>query len=306
MYADDMTQLIGMTPVVRLSRYEKREGISSEIYAKIESFNPTGSAKDRAALGMIEDAEAKGLLGEGSVIIEPTSGNTGIGLAAIAAVRGYRCIIVMPDTMSVERQKLMKAFGAEVVLTDGAKGMNGAIEKAQELSRERPGSFIPGQFDNPANADAHYRTTARELYADLDGKIDVFVCSVGTGGTLTGCARYLKEKDPLIRVVAVEPAGSPFLSEGRSGAHKIQGIGAGFVPGVLDTSLIDEIVTVTDEEAYEETGKLASTEGLLCGISSGAVLAAAKKIAASSQSSLSIAAVLTDTGERYLSTEGLF
>ena len=306
MYADDMTQLIGNTPVVRLSRYEKKTGISSMVFAKIESFNPTGSAKDRAALGMIEDAKTRGILREGSVIIEPTSGNTGIGLAAISAVMGYRCIIVMPDTMSIERQKLMKAFGAEVVLTDGSLGMNGAIEKAEELSKEHPGSFIPSQFDNPANADAHYRTTARELYADLDGKIDVFVCSVGTGGTLTGCARYLKEKDPLIRVVAVEPASSPFLSEGRSGPHRIQGIGAGFVPGVLDTSLIDEIVTVTDEEAYEETRRLATAEGLLCGISSGAVMAAVRRIASASPGPISIASVLTDTGERYLSTDGLF
>ncbi|MBO4359661.1 MAG: cysteine synthase A [Eubacteriaceae bacterium] len=306
MLAKDMTELIGMTPMVRLSRYEALTGMSSGIYAKIESFNPTGSAKDRAALGMIEDAEKRGLLKEGSVIIEPTSGNTGIGLCAIAAVRGYRCIIVMPDTMSVERQKLMKAFGAEVVLTDGAKGMNGAIEKAEELSAACAGSFIPGQFDNPANAEAHYRTTARELWEDMDGKIDVFIASVGTGGTLTGCARYLKEKDPLIRVIAVEPAGSPFLSEGRAGAHKIQGIGAGFVPGVLDTDLYDEVVAVTDDEAYEETKRLACCEGLLCGISSGSVLAAARKISEGQDRPLRIALILPDTGERYLSTQGLF
>ena len=297
------TDLIGKTPMVELSNYGK--DFSAKLIAKVEFFNPTGSAKDRPALEMINDAEKRGLLKKGATIIEPTSGNTGIGLAAVAASRGYNAIIVMPDTMSIERRKLMAVFGAKVVLTDGKEGMQGAIRKAEELSREIEGSFIPDQFSNSANAVAHYKTTGPEIWADTEGNVDIFVATVGTGGTLTGTAKYLKEQKPDIKVIAVEPFSSPLLSKGVSGSHKIQGIGANFVPSVLDTEIYDEVVTVTDEESYEEAAALAKTEGLMVGISSGAALAAAKKIAERAENAgKNIVVILPDTGERYLSTEG--
>ncbi len=300
MLAENITQLVGKTPVLHLTRFAEGD---MQLFAKLECFNPAGSAKDRVAHYMIADAEKKGLLKAGGVIIEPTSGNTGIGLAAVGAYKGYRVILTMPDTMSVERRKLIAAYGAEVVLTKGADGMKGAIEKAEQLAEEL-GGFIPGQFTNTANAQAHYETTGPELWADMSGDIDVFVASVGTGGTLTGTAKFLKEKAPDIRVVAVEPADSPLLSEGRAGSHKIQGIGANFIPEVLDTSIYDEVVTVTSEEAFSCGRRMASTEGILVGISSGAVLSAAVKLAQRPEyRGKRIACVLTDTGERYLSSE---
>ncbi len=296
-------QLIGKTPLLELTHIEKNEGLEATVLAKLEYFNPAGSVKDRIAKAMIDDAEAKGLLKEGSVIIEPTSGNTGIGLASVAAARGYRIIIVMPETMSVERRQLMKAYGAELVLTEGAKGMKGAIAKADELAREIPNAFIPGQFVNPANPAAHYATTGPEIWADTDGQVDIFVAGVGTGGTVTGVGEYLKEQKPSVQIVAVEPESSPVLSKGTAGAHKIQGIGAGFVPDVLDTKIYDEVIPVTNEDAFA-TGKLIGrSEGVLVGISSGAALWAAIQLARRPENKgKTIVALLPDTGDRYLST----
>ena len=296
-------QLIGKTPLLELTHIEKKLGLKAKVLAKLEYLNPAGSVKDRVAKTMIDDAEEKGLLKEGSVIIEPTSGNTGIGLASVAAARGYRIIIVMPDTMSVERRQLMKAFGAELVLTEGAKGMKGAIAKADELAKEIPNSFVPGQFVNPANPKAHYLTTGPEIVADTDGAVDYFVAGVGTGGTITGVGKYLKEKVPGVKVVAVEPATSAVLSTGVAGAHKIQGIGAGFVPDVLDTKIYDEIIPVVNEDAFS-TGKLiGKTEGVLVGISSGAAVWAAIELAKRSENEgKNIVVLLPDTGDRYLST----
>ena len=296
-------QLIGKTPLLELTHIEKSEGLEATILAKLEYFNPAGSVKDRIAKAMIDDAEAKGLLKEGSVIIEPTSGNTGIGLASAAAARGYRIIIVMPETMSVERRQLMKAYGAELVLTEGAKGMKGAIAKADELAKEIPNAFIPGQFVNPANPAAHKATTGPEIWADTDGKVDIFVAGVGTGGTITGVGAYLKEQNPAVKVVAVEPETSPVLSRGTAGSHKIQGIGAGFVPDVLDTGIYDEIIPVSNEDAFA-TGKLIGrSEGVLVGISSGAALWAAIQLAKRPENKgKTIVALLPDTGDRYLST----
>ena len=296
-------QLIGKTPLLELTNIEKKEGLEARILAKLEYFNPAGSVKDRIAKAMIDDAEAKGLLKPGSVIIEPTSGNTGIGLASVAAARGYRIIIVMPETMSVERRQLMKAYGAELVLTEGAKGMKGAIAKADELAKEIPGAFIPGQFVNPANPAAHRATTGPEIWRDTDGQVDIFVAGVGTGGTITGVGQYLKAQNPAVRVVAVEPASSPVLSEGRSGAHLIQGIGAGFVPQVLDTGLYDEVIPVANEDALSTGRRMGRTEGVLVGISSGAALWAAIKLAKRPENEgKTIVALLPDTGDRYLST----
>ena len=296
-------QLIGKTPLLELRHLEEKEQLSAKILAKLEFFNPGGSAKDRVALSMILDAEEKGILKPGSTIIEPTSGNTGIGLAAVAAARGYRTIIVMPDSMSVERQILMGAFGAELVLTPGKDGMSGSIAKAEELAKEIPGSFIPDQFSNPANAMAHYRTTGPEIWADTDGQVDIFVASVGTGGTITGTGRYLKEHNPNIKIVAVEPAESPLLSGGKAAPHGIQGIGANFIPKVLDTGIYDEIIPVTTEDAYATGRKLGITEGILCGISSGAALHAALEVAKRPENAeKTIAVLLPDTGDRYLST----
>ena len=296
-------QLIGKTPLLELSNIEKKLGLNATVLAKLEYFNPAGSVKDRIAKAMIDDAEEKGLLKEGSVIIEPTSGNTGIGLAAVAAARGYRIIIVMPETMSVERRQLMKAYGAELVLTEGAKGMKGAIAKADELAKEIEGAFIPGQFVNPANPAAHLATTGPEIYEDTDGKVDIFVAGVGTGGTVTGVGEYLKSKKPGVKVVAVEPESSPVLSKGTAGAHKIQGIGAGFVPDVLDTNVYDEIIAVSNEDAFA-TGKLiGKTEGVLVGISSGAAAFAAIELAKRPENAgKNIVVLLPDTGDRYLST----
>lgn len=299
-------QLIGRTPLLRLVRLEQRLGLNAVLLAKLESFNPAGSVKDRVAKAMLDDAEAKGLLVPGGTIIEPTSGNTGIGLASVAAARGYRVIIVMPDTMSVERRQLMMAYGAELVLTPGAKGMTGAIEKAKELAGQTPGSFIPGQFENPANPDAHYRTTGPEIWQDTDGKIDLFVAGVGTGGTITGVSRYLKEQNPAIHVAAVEPADSPVLSGGKAGPHKLQGIGAGFVPAALNRQAYDEVLTVTTEQAFEASRALGRAEGVLAGISSGAALAGAIRLARQPENAgKTIVTLLPDTGDRYLST-GLF
>ncbi len=297
-------ELIGKTPLLELTRIEKELDLKARLLAKLEYFNPAGSVKDRIAKAMIDDAEASGKLNKDSVIIEPTSGNTGIGLASVAAARGYRIIIVMPETMSVERRQLMKAYGAELVLTEGAKGMKGAIAKAEELAKEMPNSFIPGQFTNPANPKAHYDTTAPEIFEDTNGELDIFVAGVGTGGTITGVGSYLKEKKPSVKVVAVEPASSPVLSEGKAGAHKIQGIGAGFVPEVLNTSVYDEIITVTNENAFE-TGRLfGKKEGLLVGISSGAALWTAIELARRPENeNKTIVVLLPDTGDRYLSTE---
>ncbi len=296
-------QLIGKTPLLELSNIEKNLGLKAKVYAKLEYFNPAGSVKDRIAKAMIDDAEAKGLLKEGSVIIEPTSGNTGIGLAAVAAARGYRIIIVMPETMSVERRQLMKAYGAELVLTDGAKGMKGAIAKADELAAEIEGAFIPGQFVNPANPAAHIATTGPEIYEDTDGEVDIFVAGVGTGGTVTGVGEYLKSKNPDIKVVAVEPASSPVLSKGTAGAHKIQGIGAGFVPDVLNTTVYDEIIAVTNEDAFAVGKLIGKSEGVLVGISSGAAAYAAIELAKRPENAgKKIVALLPDTGDRYLST----
>ena len=296
-------QLIGKTPLLELTHIEKESGLKARILAKLEYFNPAGSVKDRIAKAMVDDAEEKGLLKEGSVIIEPTSGNTGIGLASVAAARGYRIIIVMPETMSVERRQLMKAYGAELVLTEGAKGMKGAIAKAEELAREIPHSFIPGQFVNPANPAAHRSTTGPEIWADTDGQVDIFVAGVGTGGTVTGVGQYLKEQNPAVKVVAVEPEDSPVLSEGRSGAHKIQGIGAGFVPDVLDTAVYDEIIPVSNEDAFAAGRLVGRKEGVLVGISSGAALHAAIELAKRPENAgKTIVALLPDTGDRYLST----
>ena len=296
-------QLIGRTPLLELTHIEKKFGLNARILAKLESFNPGGSAKDRVALAMFDDAEARGLLKPGSVIIEPTSGNTGIGLASVAAARGYRIIIVMPETMSVERRQLMKAYGAELVLTEGAKGMTGAIAKAEELAKEIPGSFVPGQFVNPANPKAHFETTGPEIWADTDGQVDYFVAGVGTGGTVTGVGRYLKSQNAAVKVVAVEPKSSAVLSTGVAGAHKIQGIGAGFVPEVLDTAVYDEIIAVADEDAFRLGRELGRSEGVLAGISSGAALWAAIELAKRPESAgKTIVALLPDTGDRYLST----
>ena len=296
-------QLIGRTPLLELVHIEQAEGLEAKILAKLEYFNPAGSVKDRIAKAMIDDAEAKGVLKPGSVIIEPTSGNTGIGLASVAAARGYRIIIVMPETMSVERRQLMKAYGAELVLTEGAKGMKGAIAKAQELAQQIPNSFIPGQFVNPANPAVHRATTGPEIWQDTDGKVDIFVAGVGTGGTVTGVGEYLKSQNPNVKIVAVEPAGSPVLSKGTPGAHKIQGIGAGFVPDVLNTAVYDEIVTVANEDAFATGKKIDKSEGVLVGISSGAAVWAAIELAKRPENKgKTIVALLPDTGDRYLST----
>ena len=296
-------QLIGHTPLLELVHIEKEENLEAKVLAKLEYFNPAGSVKDRIAKAMIDDAEAKGLLKPGSVIIEPTSGNTGIGLASVAAARGYRIIIVMPETMSVERRQLMKAYGAELVLTEGAKGMKGAIAKADELAKELPNSFIPGQFVNPANPAVHKATTGPEIWEDTDGKVDIFGAGVGTGGTVTGTGEYLKSRNPNVKVVAVEPASSPVLSQGHAGAHKIQGIGAGFVPDVLDTKIYDEIITVENDDAFATGRLIGKHEGVLVGISSGAAVWAAIELAKRPENKgKTIVALLPDTGDRYLST----
>ena len=296
-------QLIGKTPLLELTQIEKSEGLNAKILAKLEYFNPAGSVKDRIAKAMIDDAEAKGILKTGSTIIEPTSGNTGIGLASVSAARGYRIIIVMPETMSVERRQLMKAYGAELVLTEGAKGMKGAIAKAEELAKEIPGSFIPGQFVNPANPEVHERTTGPEIWEDTDGKVDIFVAGVGTGGTITGTGRYLKKQNPNVKVVAVEPASSPVLGQGKAGSHKIQGIGAGFVPDVLDTKIYDEIISVENDDAFAAGKLVGKKEGVLVGISSGAAIWAAIELAKRPENAgKTIVALLPDTGDRYLST----
>ena len=298
-----LTELIGKTPLLELTNYEKKHALKAGILTKLDYFNPAGSVKDRIALAMINDAEARGVLKPGSVIIEPTSGNTGIGLASVAAARGYRVILTMPETMSVERRTLMKAYGAEIVLTEGAKGMKGAIAKAEELASEIPNSFIPGQFTNPANPAVHRATTGPEIWEDTDGKVDLFVAGAGTGGTVTGVGEYLKSKNPGVKIVVVEPADSPVLSEGRAGAHKIQGIGAGFVPAVLNTNVYDEIITVKNEDAFAAAREVAAVEGLLVGISSGAALWAATELAKRPENAgKNIVVVLPDTGERYLST----
>lgn len=297
------TDLIGHTPLLRLSNIIKKHGLEADIYAKLEYFNPAGSVKDRIAKAMIDDAEAKGQLKPGSVIIEPTSGNTGIGLASVAAARGYRIILTMPETMSVERRNLLKAYGAEIVLTEGAKGMKGAIEKADELAKSTPGSFIPSQFSNPANPAAHFASTGPEIWDDTDGKVDIFVAGVGTGGTLTGVGKYLKSKNSDVKVVAVEPAGSPVLSKGTAGPHKIQGIGAGFVPDTLDTSVYDEILPIENDDAFSTGREIARSEGVLVGISSGAAVFATIELAKRPENKgKKIVVLLPDTGDRYLST----
>ena len=296
-------ELVGKTPLLELTHIENELGLHARLLAKLEYFNPAGSVKDRIGLAMIEDAEARGLLKEGSVIVEPTSGNTGIGLASVAAAKGYRTIIVMPETMSVERRQIMKAYGAELVLTEGAKGMKGAIAKAEELAAEIDGAFIPGQFTNPANPKAHFATTGPEIWADTEGKVDIFVAGVGTGGTVTGVGEFLKEQNPEVRVVAVEPASSPVLTQGISGAHKIQGIGAGFVPDVLDTAVYDEVIPVTNEDAFEVGRLIGRKEGVLVGISSGAATWAAIELAKRPENAgKTIVVLLPDTGDRYLST----
>ena len=300
---DKITDLIGGTPLMKLTNYIKENSLGADIYAKLEYFNPAGSVKDRVARAMIDDAEKKGILKPGSVIIEPTSGNTGIGLAAVAASRGYKVILTMPESMSVERRNLLKAYGAQIILTEGAKGMTGAIEKAEELSKETPGSFLAGQFVNPANPAAHIATTGPEIWDDTDGRVDIFVAGVGTGGTLSGTGEYLKSKNPNVKIVAVEPAGSPVLSGGKAGKHGLMGIGAGFVPKTLDTDIYDEIITVKDEEAYTAGRFLARHEGLLVGITSGASVHAASILAKRPENKGKlIVALLPDTGERYLST----
>lgn len=304
--ARDVTALIGRTPLVSLSRFSAARALQTPLIAKVEAFNPGGSAKDRVAQAMLDDAEARGLLGAGAVIIEPTSGNTGVGLALLTAVRGYRVILTMPESMSLERRRLLQAFGAEIVLTPAADGMAGAVARAEALHAALPGSLIAGQFENPANPTAHERTTGPEIWRDTDGTVDVFVACVGTGGTVSGAGRYLKAQNPAVRIVAVEPAASPLLSEGRAGAHGIQGIGANFVPETFDRAVVDEILTVTDEEAFETARALARLEGLLVGISSGAAAAAAARLAARpDMAGKRIVVLLPDTGERYLST-GLF
>ena len=306
MIYDSIAELVGKTPIVRLDRFAAKQGCSSTLLAKIEFFNPAGSVKDRVALEMIENYEKQGLLTSKSTVIEPTSGNTGIGLAAICAARGYRTIIVMPDNMSAERQLLMKAYGAELVLTDGSLGMAGAIEKAEKISESVPGAIIAGQFTNPSNPDAHYKTTGPEIWKDTEGKVDILVSAIGTGGTVSGTGKYLKEKNPQIKVIGVEPASSPFLTEGKVGSHNIQGIGAGFCPKTLDLTVIDEIVTVSDDDAYKFAREIAKTEGILLGISSGAALCAAVELAKSPENAgKNIVIIMPDSGERYLSA-GLF
>ena len=298
-----ITDLIGGTPLLELGNYERKNGLEATLLAKLEYFNPAGSIKDRIARAMLDDAEEKGVLKPGAVIIEPTSGNTGIGLAAVGASRGYRVILTMPETMSVERRNLLKAYGAELVLTDGSKGMKGAIAKAQELAEATPGSFIPGQFTNPANPEVHRRTTGPEIWADTEGKVDIFVAGVGTGGTITGVGEYLKSQNPNVKIVAVEPAGSPVLSQGKSGPHKIQGIGAGFVPETLNTAVYDEVIAVENDAAFAVGREIARTEGILVGISSGAALYAATELAKRPENKGKvIVALLPDTGDRYLST----
>lgn len=299
----NIEELIGKTPLLELTHLEEIHNLDAKVLAKVEFLNPGGSAKDRVAKKMVEDAEAKGLLKAGATIIEPTSGNTGIGLAVMAAARGYRAIIVMPDSMSMERRMLMTAFGAELVLTEGAKGMAGAIAKAEELAKEIPGAFIPGQFDNPSNPQAHYETTGPEIYEDTDGKVDIFVAGIGTGGTITGVGRYLREKNPDVQIIGVEPASSPLLTEGRAGSHGLQGIGANFVPSILDTKLYNEIIPVKEEEAYAAGRAVAQKEGLMVGISSGAAIHAALEVAKRPENKgKNIVVLLPDTGDRYLST----
>lgn len=301
-----MDQMIGRTPLLELCRIQQQLGLEARVLAKLEYLNPAGSVKDRAALSMIRDAEQKGLLKEGSVIVEPTSGNTGIGLAAVAAARGYRVVIVMPETMSLERRQLMRAYGAELVLTEGSKGMSGAVEKAQQLVQQIPGAFLAGQFTNPANPQAHFETTGPEIWQDTEGHVDVFVAGVGTGGTITGVGRYLKSQDPAVHIVGVEPAASPLLSKGTAGPHKIQGIGANFVPQVLDTAIYDELLAVTDQDAFAAGRLMARTEGVQVGISSGAALWAAVELAKRPENrGKTIVTLLPDTGDRYLST-GMF
>ena len=306
MIHQSLSELIGHTPLLRLKEFEQLCNAKAEIVAKLESFNPAGSAKDRVALSMLNDAEQSGRLKRGDTVIEPTSGNTGIGLASVAAARGYKVVLTMPDTMSKERIGLLKAYGAEIVLTPGAEGMNGAVKKARELSEEAGGAFIAGQFDNPANPAAHYNTTGPEIWADTEGAVDIFVAGVGTGGTLSGTGRYLKEMNPDIKVVAVEPSGSPLLTENRAGAHKLQGIGANFISKNLDRDIVDEVMDITDEEAYAATRETAKREGILVGISAGAALAAAAKLASMDDNAgKRIVVILPDTGDRYLST-GVF
>ena len=302
----NLAELVGRTPLLEVTKYSKNNDLKANILAKLEYFNPAGSVKDRIAKAMIEDAENKGILKPGSVIIEPTSGNTGIGIASIGTAKGYKVIIVMPETMSVERRSLIKAFGAEIVLTEGAKGMKGAIAKADELAAETPNSFIPGQFKNPANPEVHKNTTGPEIWEDTDGKVDIFVAGIGTGGTITGVGEYLKSKNPNVKIVAVEPADSPVLSEGKAGPHKIQGIGAGFIPDVLNTNVYDEIITIKNEDAFATSRELSKSEGSLVGISSGAATFAATELAKRPENAgKTIVVLLPDTGERYLST-GLF
>ncbi len=303
---NSIAELVGNTPLLRLNNFEKKHNLGAEIYAKLEFFNPAGSAKDRVAKEIIEDYERQGKLKKGSTIIEPTSGNTGIGLAAICASRGYRAIIVMPDTMSRERQLLMSAYGAELILTDGKLGMQGAIDKVYELADKIEDAIVAGQFENPSNPNAHYKTTGREIWEDTDGELDIFVSAVGTGGSISGTGRYLKEQKPSVEIVAVEPEGSPYLTRGIAGSHKIQGIGAGFIPKTLDISIYDQILTITDDEAYATASEIAKTDGVLVGISSGAALCAAKKIASEeANKDKKIVVLLADTGERYLSA-GVF
>lgn len=305
--ANNLTELIGNTPLMELSNYEKVNGLEAKLIGKIEYFNPAGSIKDRVGYAMLQDAEEKGIINKDTIIIEPTSGNTGLGLALTAAAKGYKLIITMPESMSLERRKMVKAYGAELVLTPAAEGMKGAIEKAEELSKDIPNSFIPQQFNNPANAEVHKKTTAEEIWRDTDGHVDIFVSAVGTGGTITGVGEALKAKNPNIKVVAVEPSDSPVLSGGKPGPHKIQGIGAGFIPGVLNVDVIDEIIPVSNEDSYEVTRELAKTEGLLVGISCGAAVYAAKQLAQRDENrGKNIVVILPDTGQRYLSTPGLF
>ena len=298
-----VSQLIGRTPLLEVTNIEKADGLNARLLVKLEGCNPAGSAKDRVALSMIDDAERKGILKPGSTIIEPTSGNTGIGLCAVAAARGYKCIIVMPDSMSMERRLLMTAFGGELVLTPGADGMSGCIAKAEELKAQTPGSIIAGQFENPANPEAHYRTTGPEIWEDTDGQVDIFVAGIGTGGTITGTGRYLKEQDPTVRIVGVEPADSPLITKGQAGPHGIQGIGANFIPDILDTGVIDEVVTVTTAEAYTAGRRMGTEEGILAGISAGAALHVALELAKKEENAgKTIVALLPDSGERYLTT----